>query len=73
MKEILEIEKALDTFHALNEINMVEESEEDHWAILENTKLHRDQTYPVYSTIEEWIGLPKYLPQILDYGVPYYC
>lgn len=62
MKEILEMEKALDTFHALNELNMVEESEEDHWAVLENTKFHRDQTYPVYPIIEEWIGLPKYLP-----------
>lgn len=34
--------------------------------------MHHDQTYPVYPTNEEWIGLPKYLPQTLDYGVSYY-
>ena len=35
--------------------------------------MHRDLDYLVFPTVLEWEGLPKFLSQTLDIGVPYCC
>ena len=45
--------KALQLFHALDDLNFKGANEEEHWKLLEDQNLHRDSTYPVYSIIKE--------------------
>ncbi|PHT53359.1 hypothetical protein CQW23_07821 [Capsicum baccatum] len=72
-KKISEMKKTLELFHALDDLIFQGADEEEYWKLLENQRIHRDSTYPVYPIVSEWIGLQKHLPQTLDFVVTYYC